>query len=224
MTVNNRLTIIMGHYGSGKSEFAVNYAKKLFSSGEPVVLADLDIVNPYFRSREARESLEKLGIKVVSDTLNSTKGLDMPYLSPAIKGYLSQNQANMILDCGGDHVGARVLRQYLMDIEKRDYEVLMIVNVFRPETSNPSQIIAMQKKLEQETGLRISAYVNNSNFLRETTIDDMVYADQILKEVTAVTGIPVKYVSGLPSLIGSLPETVSGERFMFDLSLRSEWF
>lgn len=221
--MNNKIYIIVGHYGSGKSEFSVNFAKKLNAEKKAVCLADLDIVNPYFRSREMRLSLINLGIDVVSDTLNSVKGLDMPYISPAIRGQIIKNDKIVILDCGGDNVGVRVLNQFDDEIKKRDYEMYMIVNVFRPDTNTVEQIIEMKNKLESEVDLEITGYINNSNFLRETTVEDMVYADRILKEVSKLTNKPILYVSALKSLIDKLPDEISGERFVLNLSLRSDW-
>lgn len=219
----NKIYIITGHYGSGKSEFSINFARRLKSAGKEVCLADLDIVNPYFRSRENREQLRLEGIDLASDTLNSTKGLDMPYLSPAIQGQLAQKVKDVILDCGGDDVGIRVLKQFYETIKKRDYEMYMIINTYRPETSNALQIINMQNKLEAESGLKITGYVNNSNFLKHTTKEDLIAADAIIKEVSQQTGIPIVFVSGIEKMINQLPEEVSGERFPFKISLRSDW-
>lgn len=220
---DNKIYIITGHYGSGKSEFSINFARYLKSKNNSVCLADLDIVNTYFRSREVRTSLMKNGIEVVSDTLESTKGLDMPYLSPAIKGQIINQDKNVILDCGGDNVGIRVLRQFDQEIIKRDYEVFMIINIFRPETNNVENIVKMKKSLEGESGFKITGLINNSNFLRQTTVDDIVAADNIIKQVSNNTNIPIKYVTGLKKIINNLPNEVSGERLILDLSLRSEW-
>jgi len=221
--MNNKIYIIVGHYGSGKSEFSVNFAKKLKSDNKDVCIADLDIINTYFRSREAKLSLNNLGIEVFSDTLNSVKGLDMPYLSPAIKGQIVHDKQNVILDCGGDELGVRVLKQFYNEILKRDYEMYMLVNVYRPETSTVQQIIDMKNKLETEIDFSIKGFINNSNFLRQTTIEDIIYADQLLKEVSAVTHIPISYVSALENLIKQLPNNISGERFILNLSLRNDW-
>jgi len=221
--MDNKIYIIVGHYGSGKSEFAVNFAKKLHAEKKNVCLADLDIVNPYFRSREMRLSLINLGIDVISDTLNSVKGLDMPYISPAIKGQIVNNKKTIVLDCGGDNVGVRVLKQFDDEIKKRDYEMYMIINTFRPETSTVEQIIEMQDKLESEVDIKISGYINNSNFLRETTLEDIKNADKILKNVSKLTGKPILYVSAIKSLIDMLRDDISGEKFVLNLSLRSDW-
>lgn len=221
--MDNKIYIICGHYGSGKSEFAVNFAKKLKQENLDVVLADIDIVNPYFRSREIRLSIESLGIDVISDTLNSVKGLDMPYLSPAIRGQINRKDRTIVLDCGGDAVGCRVLRQFSEDIKKRDYAMYMIINVFRPETSTIEDILFMKDKLESESTLKITGLINNSNFIKQTTIEDLIYADTIIKEVSKRANLPVVYVSGLKSLIKKLPEDISGTPFELELHLRSNW-
>jgi MinD-like ATPase involved in chromosome partitioning or flagellar assembly len=221
--MQNKVYIIIGHYGSGKSEFSVNFAKYIKNESNEVSLADLDIVNPYFRSREVREELSNIGIDVVADSLNSTKGLDIPYLSGAIKGQIIQDRKNVILDCGGNDVGVRVLKQFHADLLKRELEMYMIVNVYRPETSTVEQIIDMKEQLEEEATLKITGLINNSNFLRQTTVDDIVYSDQLLKEVSEKTSIPIKYISGMKKLINNLPEKVSGERFILNLSLRTDW-
>lgn len=221
--MNNQIYIITGHYGSGKSEFSINFAKKLNEEKKAVCLIDLDIVNPYFRSREMRLSLSNLGIDVISDTLNSVKGLEMPYISPAIKGEIVQNKKNIILDCGGDNVGIRVLKQFDDEIRKRNYEMYMIINIYRPETSTIEQIIEMKNKLEAEVDLNVTGFINNSNFLRQTTVDDIVYSDKILKAVSKKTGIPILYVSAIKPIIEQLPNDISGDKFVLDLSLRSDW-
>lgn len=221
--MDNKIYIIVGHYGSGKSEFSVNFAKKLNTLNKSVCLADLDIVNPYFRSRETRLSLINLGIDVISDTLDSVKGLDMPYISPAIRGQIAYNKKTIILDCGGDNVGTRVLKQFDDLIKQRNYETYMIINVYRPETSTVEQIIDMKNKMEAESGLLITGYINNSNFLRQTTVDDVMNADSLIKEVSKITSVPIVYVSALESILNKLPNDISGEKFEINLSLRSDW-
>lgn len=220
--MKNPLIIIVGHYGSGKSEFAVNLALKK-NNEYPVCLVDLDIINTYFRSREVREFLNNKGIEVVSDTLNSTKGLDMPYLSPAIKGKIVKRDKLVILDCGGDANGAKVLIQYHNDIVDTNYEMWMVVNVFRKETSTAKQIIKMIESLENESGLKITGLTNNSNYLKQTTVEDIIYSNQIIKEVVALTNIKVIYTSSIESLIPHLPNDILGDKFPLKIYLREKW-
>lgn len=215
--------IVTGHYGSGKSEFSINFARHLRSMHRDVCVCDLDVVNPYFRSREQRDVLEKEGITVVSDTMNSIKGLDMPYLSPAIKGMINRFDGDIILDCGGDDVGIRVLHQFKDDLTQHSVELLMAINIYRPQTQTPEQIIEMMRLLEEESGLIITGFVNTSNFLRQTQIDDVVKADIIINQVSEVKKVPICYVVGLRHLVRKLPKTVHGERIQIELALRDKW-
>ncbi|HHU24301.1 MAG: ATP-binding protein [Bacilli bacterium] len=216
------LIIIIGHYGSGKSEFSVNLAIKK-ARDHNVCLADLDIVNPYFRSREARAFLSNHNIEVISDTYNSTKGLDMPYLSPAIQGRIAKRDKFLILDCGGDPNGIKVLKQFRDLIYDTPYEMWMIVNIFRPETSKTVDIISMYHALQASSGLRITGFINNSNLLRHTSVKDMLYANQIMQEVVEQTRIKVVYTSGIPELLKQLPGDILGEKFPIQIILREKW-
>lgn len=217
-----KVYIIVGHYGSGKSEFALKLAK-ILSESQSVYLADLDIVNPYFRSRESREEMKKLGIEIFSDTLNSTQGLDMPYLSPAISGIIALKTKTVVLDCGGDEVGIRILKQFQATLQKTNYELLMVINPYRPITSNVNQIITMKERLESESKLVITGYVNNSNLLRFTTVNDVIIASKIISEVSKKTNIPIKYLCGIVNVIDELPSYLEGERVVLDLMLRKNW-
>ncbi|MBP6904238.1 MAG: ATP-binding protein [Bacilli bacterium] len=216
------LIIVVGHSGSGKSEFSVNLAQKLVKE-YPVCLADLDIVNTYFRSREIRETLNKEQIEVISDTYSSTKGLDMPYLSPAIQGKIFKRDKLVILDCGGDENGIKVLKQYESDIVDTLYEMWMVINVFRPETNSIEKIIKMINKLTNESKLRITGLINNSNYLKNTTVENMIYSNQLIKEVVALTHIQVVYTTGIKSLLQQLPSDILGEKFPLKILLREKW-
>ena len=215
------LIIVVGHSGSGKSEFSVNLAQKLVKE-YPVCLADLDIVNTYFRSREIRETLNKEQIEVISDTYSSTKGLDMPYLSPAIQGKIFKRDKLVILDCGGDENGIKVLKQYESDIVDTLYEMWMVINVFRPETNSIEKIIKMINTLTNESKLRITGLINNSNYLKNTTVENMIYSNQLIKEVVALTHIQVVYTTGIKSLLQQLPSDILGEKFPLKI-LREKW-
>lgn len=216
------LIIVVGHYGSGKSEFSVNLSLKLANIHQ-VSLVDLDIVNTYFRSREVRDILTKEEIEVISDTHNSTKGLDIPYLSPAIKGKVVMRDRLTILDCGGDANGIKVLHQFRNDIIDTPYDTWMVINVFRPETSSPDKIVKMIKILEDESGLKITGLVNNSNYLKHTKVEDIIYSNEIIKEVVALTNIEVIFTSGIKSLIENLNDDILGEKFPLRILLREKW-
>ncbi|MEG2177214.1 MAG: hypothetical protein RRY97_10100, partial [Oscillibacter sp.] len=127
----HRLTIVTGHYGTGKTEFAVNLALGLAEAGEPVMLADLDIVNPYFRSRERRDLLENAGIRLISSSQACTDA-DVPALPADLLTVLENRSVRGVLDLGGDRVGARVLARFQPKIAEEDYQLLFVVNANRP--------------------------------------------------------------------------------------------
>ena len=133
--LDKRLVIVTGHYGSGKTEFSVNYAVKMKETHENVSIADLDIVNPYFRSREKREFFEKIGVKIFDSSIKNT-AIDIPALPAQMMGVILNPNEKSVLDVGGDPVGARVLARYSGQIKNTEYDMFYVINGNRPETSN----------------------------------------------------------------------------------------
>jgi len=129
----------------------------------------------------------------------------------------------VILDCGGDTNGIKVLKQYYDDIVDKPYEMWMVINVFRPETRNAEQILKMMQALKNESGLEVTGFINNSNYLKSTTIEDMKTSNQIMEEVVALTKIKVVYTSGVESLMQQLPIDILGEKFPLKILLREKW-
>jgi hypothetical protein len=147
----------------------------------------------------------------------------MPYLSPAVQGRIAKRDKFLIMDCGGDPNGIKVLRQFSDLISDAPYEMWMIVNVFRPETHNPSDILAMYRALQASSGLKITGFINNSNLLRQTSVADMLQANQIMQEVVEETNVKVVYTSGIPELLNKLPNDILGEKFPLQIILREKW-
>ena len=129
-----RMQIITGHYGSGKTEYAVNLAMKMAGEMENVALADLDIVNPYFRSYEQTKMLEDAGVKVIVTSCGGVA--DIPALNPAVMSIFQQEKWNGVLDIGGDPIGARVLARFAHMIREGEYDLLFVLNANRPETKD----------------------------------------------------------------------------------------
>ena len=152
MLCPHRLTIITGHYGTGKTEFAVNLALHMASRGQTVSLADLDIVNPYFRSRERRDLLSEHGIRLIASSQACTDA-DVPSLPAELNAILDDRQLTGILDIGGDRVGARVLARYRPRILREDYQLLYVLNANRPEVRDVSSAISYLRAIESVTGL-----------------------------------------------------------------------
>lgn len=175
--MRKNITVISGHYGSGKTEVSLNLAML----NKVDMLIDLDIVNPYFRSREAEEKLQELNIEVVSSPLGNSPGSDLPYLSARIYAPFHNENLRAIIDLGGDDVGAKVFRQF-GDFNYEDVDHLLVVNVFRDRTSTKEGIIRTVEEIEGSSGLKVRGLINNSNLLRDTTMDDLIYGEKIIKE------------------------------------------
>ncbi|MHB9094918.1 MAG: hypothetical protein ACYC21_09610 [Eubacteriales bacterium] len=196
-----RISVFTGHYGSGKTEISINYAVELKNEFNRVALVDLDIVNPYFRSREARKVLEERGITVVA-SVEQYFDTDLPALSPAITGVLKNTEITAVVDLGGDHTGARVIGRFRNQIDEQAYEMFFVVNPFRPFTSKVSDIQSVISEVEAASRLKVTALVSNPNLLRETTTGDIAAGHRVVMEAAAVTGLPVKFISVVHSLAG----------------------
>ncbi len=186
----HRLTLVTGHYGTGKTEFSVNLALALAEAGERTALADLDIVNPYFRSRERRELLEAAGVRLIA-TSQALADADVPALPAELHALLEDRTVRGVLDIGGDPSGARVLARYRPRIVKEDYRLLYVVNAARPEVRTAERSAEVLRAIETVTGLACTGLVNNTHLCGETTAEDIREGAALAKEVSRLTGIPV---------------------------------
>lgn len=190
MSGEPKTTIIVGAYGSGKTEFSINYALWLKSQGRQVGLVDLDIVNPFFRSRDLRDTLEKKGIVVVS----SHEGLetaDIPALSPQIYAVLDNASQDAIFDVGGDPAGARSLGRFNAHLKKRPYELWMVINPFRPDTNNLALISEMKERLERASRLQVTGLIDNTNMGVVTSSEDRRYGRRLIHEAAEAWNLPI---------------------------------
>ena len=221
---DRRIRIITGHYGSGKTEFAVNYVKKLRESVDGrVAIADLDIVNVYFRSREKKEELEEKGIQVIASNLD-TAVADVPAVSGAMTMPVINKEYQYVVDLGGNDVGTLVLGRIKPLLDYAEADFFMVVNAYRPNTSTPEGIIEQMENLEYAAGLKVTGFINNTNLVRETTAECLLHGDEVLKEVTKRTGVPVKYVSYVKDVMTEeIPEGLSGELFPMEFNMRKTW-
>ena len=221
---DRRIRIITGHYGSGKTEFAVNYVKKRRESVDGrVAIADLDIVNVYFRSREKKEELEEKGIQVIASNLD-TAVADVPAVSGAMTMPVINKEYQYVVDLGGNDVGTLVLGRIKPLLDHAEADFFMVVNAYRPNTSTPEGIIEQMENLEYAAGLKVTGFINNTNLVRETTAECLLHGDEVLKEVTKRTGVPVKYVSYVKDVMTEeIPEGLSGELFPMEFNMRKTW-
>ena len=186
-----RLTLFAGHYGSGKTNIAVNYAFKLRGEGKDVCIADLDIVNPYFRTKDSEEELLAMGIRLVSSKYANTN-VDLPAL-PAESYRLVQDKSTYgIMDIGGDDRGAYALGRYVDAIKaENNYRMAFVVNCYRPLTTTVEDTVEIMREIEAACGLKFNCIVNNSNLGELTTPDTVLDSVDFVERLSAATGLEI---------------------------------
>lgn len=223
LSQDKRVRIITGHYGSGKTEFAVNYALRLREiTDEKIAIADMDVVNPYFRSREKKVELEEKDILVIGSSIEGS-ALDLPAVSAQVMTPMENKTYHYIIDVGGDSVGSRALGRFTYLLDDDEYDMLMVVNANREQTSDVEGVLRHKMEIEATTKLRVTGFINNTHLVRETTMKDIEKGDMLLKEVSKATGLNVRYVSAMRHLADDIDDGISGEVFALDLMMREDW-
>lgn len=223
MDNTKRIRIITGHYGSGKSEFSVNYALKLRKEIEGrLAISDLDVVNVYFRSRGRKEFLEENGIHLIGSSVDAPT-LDVPALSAEIHTPLLNKDYNNIIDLGGDKVGATVIARYRNMIDDDDYDMLFVVNANREKTQTAEEVMRYIDEIENASKLKVTGLINNTHMLKATTIDDIKKGQDVCREVSKMKNIPIKFISCLESLVDEIPSDFEGDIVPIKLYLRDDW-
>jgi len=197
-----RITLFCGHYGSGKTNIAVNYALALRRKGLEVTLADLDIVNPYFRSKDSTAELEKAGVGVIALPF-ANSNVDLPALPSQAYSLVQDRSRYAVMDIGGDDRGAYALGRFVPYIlEENDYEMLYVVNFFRPLTTTVKEAVEVMREIEAACGLSFTAVVNNSNLGAETTTELIRSTYVKAEELCSQTGLPLFAVTAEKSMAG----------------------
>ena len=206
---HKRLTLFAGHYGSGKTNIALNYALWLRGQGLPVTVADLDIVNPYFRTKDGESQLKQAGIRLISsDYANSN--VDLPALPGEAYSLVDDRSVCGVIDVGGDDRGALALGRYVPQIrEEGDYEMLFVLNKARPLTRTVDDALEVFYEIEAACALPFTAIVNNTNLGPLTRPEDVIAGAHFAEEVGARTGLPVKMNCAMRKLGAALQDTVS---------------
>lgn len=188
---NKRLTLFAGHYGSGKTNIAVNYALKLAKEGNRVCIADLDIVNPYFRTKDSEREILAAGISLISPRYANTN-VDLPALPPESYRLVQDKSTLGIMDIGGDDRGAYALGRFAEAIKAEDdYRMAFVVNCYRPLTSTVDDAIEIMREIEGAAGLKFNCIVNNSNLGTETTAKSLLDSLAFVNELSNRTGLEI---------------------------------
>ena len=207
---DKRIRVIVGHYGSGKTEFSVNYAFRLAEQGRRTALVDLDIANPYFRSREKQSPLQEKGIRVYSNTFGYDITADLPAIAAGIKAPLEDLACDTVVDAGGDDLGARILIQFDKYWRGGECDLFCVVNANRRETGTVDGAMSHIIRIEAETNLKVTGLINNTHLLRETTAADILKGWRVCRELSDRLGIPIKYNCCVENLIPEVENLISG--------------
>ena len=213
-----RITILCGHYGTGKTNVAVNLALAMAGAGETVTVADLDIVNPYFRTLDSAADLEAAGVRMICSRF-ANSNVDIPSLPPDLYAITDDRSRRVVIDVGGDDSGAMVLGRLSPAITAEDsYEMWLVVNRYRPLTPDIPSTVEVMQEIERAAGLRFTGIVNNSNLGAATTAGVVLKTTDYAEQLAAATGLPLVATTVDARLYEELKERVEN---LFPLNLQN---
>ncbi len=218
---HKRLTLFAGHYGSGKTNIAVNYALQLAKEGKAVCIADLDIVNPYFRTADSAKELKKAGVSLISPQF-ANSNVDLPALPAEAYRLVQDTDSYAVMDIGGDDRGAYALGRYVPYIKKEDnYRFAFVANACRPLTKTAEEALEVMREIEAACGLHFTCIVNNTNLAEETTEETLLQSIAYIEELSALSGLPL----WIHTVKQDLSEKVSQNlHSVFPLQLQEKYF
>ena len=215
----SKLVLVTGHYGSGKTEFAVNLALAYADSGRKMSIIDIDIVNPYFRSREKKNLFEEKGIRVISSA-QKLQNADIPALPGDIYAAFDDPDLFAIFDVGGDPVGARVLGRYSEMIMNVPYELLVVVNANRPQTRTPEAAAMYIRAIEDSSKVKATGIIDNTHLCGETTEEELAEGRELSAKVSELTGLPIVCHTAVRRLVS---EDCPDDVFPIDIYMKKPW-
>lgn len=219
---SKRITIFAGHYGSGKTNIAVNYALKLRESCNKVCIADLDIVNPYFRTKDSEKQLEERGIHLISSEY-ANSNVDVPAMPAQAYAIIDDLSLKAVVDVGGDDRGALALGRYAPSVkEQNNYEFLFVVNKYRPLTPNCESALEVMREIECASSMKFTGIVNNSNLGDETTEETVLASVEYANRISSTANLPIKMTSVKDDLYDKLKDKVIN-CFAIKLYVKQSW-
>ena len=218
---HKRLTLFAGHYGSGKTNIAVNYALRLAGEGKDVVIADLDIVNPYFRTKDSAAVLEKAGVKLISPQF-ANSNVDLPALPAEAYRLVQDRSIYGIMDIGGDDRGAYALGRYVPTLkEENNYRMIFVANAYRPLTRTPEDAMEVMREIEEACGLQFTDIINNSNLASETTPETVLESQDYMEKLSRLSGLPIFATTAQTHVAEALAEKIDN---VLPLQLQEKYF
>ena len=218
---HKRVTLFAGHYGSGKTNIAVNYALLLAREGKRAAIADLDIVNPYFRTKDSAAELAAAGVDLISPQFANTN-VDLPALPAEAYRLVEDKSLFAVMDIGGDDRGAYALGRYTpFLLEESDYQMAFVANPCRPLTRTPEEAMAVMREIEAAGGLPFTAIVNNANLGHETTPETVLEAIPYMEKLSELSGLPIWMTSAEESVAAGLEGKIPG---LLPMQLQKKYF
>lgn len=220
--MNNRIHIFSGHFGSGKTEVALNFAVKQRKKGRKVTIVDFDIVNPYFRTNDAREILEENGIKVIANRFASSN-LDMPTVPLDIMSVFDDTESVAVFDVGGDDDGAIALGQYRQYFNTLGYKMHLVVNTKRPLTKCAEELLEIARRIEAASGLKFTDIYNNTN-LSSATDENTLFSNYAeIERLSQDMGILIERNCGVEAALKNIPDKLRNTAFKMDIYIPKPW-
>lgn len=218
---HKRITLFAGHYGSGKTNIAVNYALLLSREGKKTAIADLDIVNPYFRTKDSAAELEEAGVELISPQF-ANSNVDLPALPAEAYRLVEDKTLYAVMDIGGDDRGAYALGRYTpFLLEEDNYRMAFVANPCRPLTRTPEEALEVMREIEAAGGLPFTAIVNNANLAHETTAETVLEAIPYMEKLSKLSGLPVWMTSAEETVAAKLEGRVPG---LLSMKLQKKYF
>ena len=219
---DKRITLFTGNFGSGKTEISLNYALHLREKNNKVAVVDLDVINPYFRSRAKSELMEEYDIEVIYP--KELKHADLPIITADIKKLLQNENYYGVIDVGGDEDGATVLGSIADSVKETAYELNLVVNTKRPFTNNVEGIIKMKDKIEDASKISVDNLICNINLGEESSIEAVKEGYPIIKKAAEKLDLPIKFIAIKKDLTGALDKlNYEEEIFPIERLLKNPW-
>lgn len=218
----SRIRIFIGHFGSGKTEISINYALNLARQGRKVSLVDIDIVNPYFCIRDMKDELEREGIRVISANPDFSNA-ELMVVPPEVISVFNDKSSEVVIDVGGDDMGAVVLGQYNKFFNEEPYDMYFVINNNRPLTQDSEGTEEYMKSIEKASRLKVSYLVSNTNLSYETTEEHILKGDIEVYELSKKLNIPYKYTVCRKDLIDSIKDKIHAEPMGIDIYMKPPW-
>lgn len=217
-----RIKAIVGHYGSGKTEIALNLAISAKAQGKRSCIVDMDIVNPFFRSAEQHQLLFDRGVELIHPPYALT-GVDLPVLPPEVMRVFTQPDLCSVLDVGGDDAGAAALGGYKRHFELERADMYYVVNLFRPFSENADQITELLRRIQNRARIAPTGLINNANLGEWTDVEQITEGQRVLNEVSKRTGVPVVMITGKREVLSRLPGDIGAPLYPIARYLKPEW-